>query len=131
MCNPSDSLKTKVYTSLREKFDKDFNKEISKWHDSQYARGLRKKDIDDINFDTFKDLEYLKSTGGETFYSKEYWYMLEKLVEKDYANNISIINVTTNTIALDEYKLNLLKNFKRTKIYSSVDGAVTCERESR
>ena len=122
MCNPSDSLKTKVYTSLREKFDKDFNKEISKWHDSQYARGLRKTDIDDINFDTFKDLEYLKSTGGETFYSKEYWYMLEKLVERDYAKNISVINVTNNTIALDEYKLDLLKNFKRIKIFSSVDG---------
>ena len=42
MCNPSDRLKTKVYTSLREKFDKDFNKEISKWHDSQYMRTPRK-----------------------------------------------------------------------------------------
>ena len=122
MCNPSDSLKTQVYTKLKEKFDKDFKSEINKWHESRYARGLRKSDIDGIDFTVFKDLEYLKSTGGETFYSKEYWYMLEKLAEKGYAENIMIINVTNNTIALDDHKLDILKQFKKIKIFSSVDG---------
>ena len=55
-----------------------------------YARGLRRTDIDELDFEIFKNLEYLKSTGGETFYSKEYWYMLEKFItQKGYAKNIT------------------------------------------
>ena len=48
--------------------------------------------------------------------------MLEKLAEKGYAENIMIINVTNNTIALDDHKLDILKKFKKIKIFSSVDG---------
>ena len=118
MCNPNDSMKTKMYIPIREKY-KQFDS--SRW-ENLYARGLRKSDIDALDFSVFKNLEYLKSTGGETFYSKEYWYMLEKFIDKGYAQNITIINVTNNTIPLDKTKLEIFKNFKRVKIFSSVDG---------
>ena len=119
MCNPSDSLKTKMYIPIREKYDQ---KNLGKKWDSLYARGLRRTDIDELDFEIFKNLEYLKSTGGETFYSKEYWYMLEKFISKGYAKNITIINVTNNTIPLDDNKLDIFKQFKKVKIFSSVDG---------
>lgn len=119
MCNPNDSLKTKEYIPIRKKY---FQSENKKWDNSLYARGLQKKHIDDIDFDIFSDLEILKSTGGETFYSKQYWYFLEKLIEKGYAKNINLINVTNNTIALDDDKLRIFNCFNKIKIFSSVDG---------
>ena len=48
--------------------------------------------------------------------------MLEKFIDKGYAQNITIINVTNNTIPLDKTKIEIFKNFKRVKIFSSVDG---------
>lgn len=119
MCNPSDSLKTKEYIPIREKY---LQYASNKWNDSLYARGLQKKHIDDIDFNIFSDLEILKSTGGETFYSKQYWYFLEKLIEKGYAKNINLINVTNNTIALDDDKLRIFNSFNKIKIFSSIDG---------
>ena len=118
MCNPDDSLKTKAYSPLRDKYDIVENK----WQSSMYARGLRKSDIDEIDFNSLNNLEWFKSTGGETFYSKEYWYMLTKVIEHGLARNISLINVTNNTIPIDDEKLTILKEFKHVTIFSSIDG---------
>ena len=86
-----------------------------------YTR-LNWQDSPEQRLSVFRNLEYLKSTGGETFYSKEYWYLLEKLIDKGYAQNITIVNVTNNTIPLDKTKLEIFKSFKKIKIFSSVDG---------
>jgi|TARA_B110000444_G_scaffold95849_1_gene90761 sulfatase maturation enzyme AslB (radical SAM superfamily) len=118
MCNPDDSLQTKAYSSLRDKYDVNENL----WESKPKSRGIRKDDIDQIDFDTFKNLEWFKSTGGETFYSKEYWHMLDKLIEHGLSKNISLINVTNNTIPIDNKKLEMFKQFKRVTIFSSIDG---------
>ena len=55
-------------------------------------------------------------------YTNSYWRLLERLVEHGFSKNISLMNVTNNTISLDNDKLALLDNFKTIKIYSSVDG---------
>ena len=79
-------------------------------------------DIDLIEWNYFDKLEFLKVTGGETFYTKEFWYFLEKLIEHGMSPNITLIVVTNNTVPLDDNKLDILKNPKRIKSYSSVDG---------
>ena len=118
MCNPDDSLQTKAYSSLKDSYDILKND----WEQNPTARGIRKSDIDEIDFNTFKNLEWFKSTGGETFYSKEYWYMLNKLIEHGLSENISLINVTNNTIPIDKEKLEIFKQFKHVTIFSSIDG---------
>jgi hypothetical protein len=118
MCNPDDSLQTKAYSPLRDKYDVVKNK----WQSNMYARGLRKSDIDEIDFNSLEHLEWFKSTGGETFYSKEYWYMLNKMIEHGLAKNISLINVTNNTIPIDDEKFRILNKFKHITIFSSIDG---------
>ena len=118
MCNPDDSLQTKAYSSLKDSYDIIKND----WEQNPTARGIRKSDIDEIDFNTFKNLEWFKSTGGETFYSKEYWYMLNKLIEHGLSENISLINVTNNTIPIDKEKLEIFKQFKHVTIFSSIDG---------
>ena len=117
MCNTQDSLKTKVYRNIIKKYTKQEPNDFTK-----YARGLRKKDIDEIDYTSLQDLQYIKCTGGETFYTKEYWYFLNKLTEHGLSKNITLINVTNNTIEMDQEKINVLNNFKRVKIFSSVDG---------
>lgn len=107
MCEPADSMRTKKYPH---------------WDNVQAkARGYTKADIDSIDFDQLSNLQFLKATGGETFYTKSYWYLLEKIIEKGLAQNISLICVTNNTITLDKDKLDILKQFQRINIYSSVD----------
>ena len=122
MCNPSDSLTTKTYyqhvtTEYPSLSTKDNNK-----YQFAKGRGLRKSDIDNINWKQFKDLEYLKTTGGETFYTKEFWYFLNKLIENDLAKNISLIVVTNNTVQLTPDKIDTFKEFNKVKIFSSIDG---------
>ena len=75
-----------------------------------------------IDWKQFDKLEYIKATGGETFYTKEFWYFLEKVIDNLAPNIISLIIVTNNTVQLDNYKIEILKKFKKIKIYSSVDG---------
>lgn len=121
MCNPSDSLTTKQYY---EYVSDHFPAVLKKSSKNLYAkhRGLKKSDIDNIHWDSFSDLQFLKSTGGETFYTKEYWYFLEKLIEKDFAKNITILVVTNNTVEIDNKKLEIYKQFNRVKVFSSLDG---------
>ena len=107
MCEPADSLRTKKYPHWSNITPK--------------ARGYTKADIDSIDFNLFTNLKFLKATGGETFYTKSYWYLLEKFIEKGLSKNITVIMVTNNTIALDEEKLSILKNFFKINIYSSID----------
>ena len=116
MCNPMDSLRTKRYKNMFESL------QVNKDWNNINARGYTKHEIDSIDISTFEHLKILKATGGETFYANSYWRLLERLVEHGYSNNISLVNVTNNTISLDKDKLELLDNFKTIKIYSSVDG---------
>lgn len=122
MCNPSDSLTTKKYYDYVNSTHPGIMSKYSQKLRFAKFRGLRKSDIDNINWEQFKDLEYLKSTGGETFYTKEYWYFLEKLIEKGMSKNITLMVVTNNTVELDKNKLNIYKQFNRIKVYSSLDG---------
>lgn len=121
MCNPSDSLTTKQYYEFVHNQFPDILNKTSK---NLYARhrGLKKSDIDNIDWNLFSDLKFLKSTGGETFYTKEYWYFLEKLIEHGLSKNITLLVVTNNTVSIDETKLNIYKQFNRIKVFSSLDG---------
>ena len=122
MCNPSDSLKTKTYYEHVITEYSSLGSKINRKHKFAKGRGLRKSDIDNIKWDQFKDLEYLKITGGETFYTKEFWYFLNKLIENNLAKNISLIVVTNNTVQLTSDRIEIFKEFNKIKIFSSVDG---------
>ncbi len=122
MCNPSDSLTTKQYFDYAHTTFPELLGNKAKKLRYAKLRGLKKTDIDSVNWDEYKHLEYLKSTGGETFYTKEYWYFLEKLIEHGIAKNITLLVVTNNTVELDETKLGIYKQFKRIKVFSSLDG---------
>ena len=107
MCEPADSMRTKKYPH---------------WNNIEAkARGYTKADIDNIDFSVLSNLKFLKATGGETFYTKSYWYLLEKFIEQGLSRNISIIIVTNNTIRLDSEKIRILNQFKRINIFSSID----------
>ncbi len=122
MCNPSDSLTTKQYYNFVEKeFPSAVDSTIKKYNFAKH-RGLRNSDIDNINWEQFNELEYVKATGGETFYTKEFWYFLQKLIDKDISHNITLLIVTNNTVSLDKNKLDIFKRFKKIKIFSSLDG---------
>ena len=121
MCNPKDSLVTKKYYEMvKDKFPT-VSVDNEKYTLGKH-RGLKKSNIDSIDWKQFDKLEYIKATGGDTFYTKEFWYFLEKVIDNLAPNIISLIIVTNNTVQLDNYKIEILKKFKKIKIYSSVDG---------
>ena len=122
MCNPSDSLTTKKYFDYVGNNFSDLMETSYKKNRVAKHRGLLKSDIDLIEWNHFDKLEFLKVTGGETFYTKEFWYFLEKLIEHGMSSNITLIVVTNNTVELDDNKLDIFKKFKRIKVYSSLDG---------
>ena len=122
MCNPSDSLTTKKYFDYVGDNFPDLRETRYKKYKVAKHRGLLKSDIDLIDWNDFEKLEFLKVTGGETFYTKEFWYFLEKLIEHGMSSNITLIVVTNNTVELDDNKLDIFKKFKRIKVYSSLDG---------
>ena len=62
-------------------------------------------------------------TGGEPFINKEFWGLLQDLIDKQYSYNISLL-LNTNLSTL-KYKnidiFNLLKHFKNVNIVCSID----------
>ena len=56
--------------------------------------GLRKANIDLIDWKQFNKLEYIKATGGETFYTKEFWYFLESRNQIDI--KLSFVRIDIN-----------------------------------
>jgi MoaA/NifB/PqqE/SkfB family radical SAM enzyme len=69
--------------------------------------------------DALPHIEYLEFTGGEPFLIMEHFALLEKLVERGYANKIDIHYNTNGTMWPVQSKL--WKHFKRVEIAFSID----------
>jgi organic radical activating enzyme len=87
-----------------------------KWHKNE------KNDeslVDKINW---KEIEYLKFTGGEPFLIPKTKIVLDHLIKSSNCKNINLNFSTNMTVKLDESMLNILSAFKSVEIVASIDG---------
>lgn len=77
--------------------------------------------LTDITYDLAKDLKRIKVAGGEAMLMPSFRHFLEQLIEFDVAKNITLVNITNCTIALDGWN-DLFKEFKKVEFILSLDG---------
>ena len=68
-----------------------------------------------------ENVNYIYLAGGEPTIIKENWKFLEKVVELGYAKNIKL-GVSTNLTNVQPKHIEIYNSFKKTLIYSSIDG---------
>jgi len=97
---------------------------------SQWAQELGHKiTIIDQDLTSVKDFIISPSvtsiyyTGGEPFINKEFWELLQALVDNKYSNNISLsLNTNLSTLKYKNIDIfDLFKNFKKVSIMCSID----------
>ena len=68
-----------------------------------------------------ENVNYIYLAGGEPTIIKENWKFLEKVVELGYAKNIKL-GISTNLTNVQPKHVEIYNSFKKTLIYSSIDG---------
>ncbi len=78
-------------------------------------------DINNLDRDSLRNLEWLKLAGGEVFLMPEHKQLLTYLVEHNISQNIELVYVTNNTVSAQPFT-DLWKHFKKIRLILSVDG---------
>lgn len=100
--------KTYTITNINNKYDSN----IVSWHDSPEWMN---------RFDEIKHrIRHLYITGGEPFVVKGHDKILDKLIECDFAKNVTL-EYDTNLSVINEKLLDKLKKFKTVNFYVSCD----------
>lgn len=76
------------------------------------------QDVVDNNLETFLNAKIIDVSGGEPFYTPQFRYLVDKLVENNYKGRLKVI---TNLTLLDDEYLEKLKKI-RSSIIISIDG---------
>lgn len=66
-------------------------------------------------------LEFLKFTGGEPLLIKKQFELLKKCIELGYSKNIRLQYITNGTVKIQDYMLDIWKEFYHTEILFSID----------
>jgi len=69
----------------------------------------------------FKDLQFLKLTGGEPLMEEQNYQLMEQFIEWDIAKNI-MLDINTNGTFMNKRLVNIAKNFKLVKLHISLEG---------
>ena len=69
----------------------------------------------------FKDLQFLKLTGGEPLMEEQNYQLMEQFIEWDIAKNI-VLDINTNGTFMNERLVNIVKHFKLVKLHISLEG---------
>ena len=69
----------------------------------------------------FKDLKFLKLTGGEPLMEDQNYELMEQFIEWDIAKNI-MLDINTNGTFVNDRLTNIAKNFKIVKLHISLEG---------
>ena len=69
----------------------------------------------------FKDLQFLKLTGGEPLMEEQNYQLMEQFIEWDIAKNI-MLDINTNGTFMNERLVNIVKHFKLVKLHISLEG---------
>ena len=69
----------------------------------------------------FKDLQFLKLTGGEPLMEDQNYQLMEKFIEWNIAKNI-MLDINTNGTFVNERLVNIVKHFKLVKLHISLEG---------
>lgn len=69
----------------------------------------------------FKNLQFVAFRGGEPFYEKTNIYILEKLIEFGWNDQITL-DISTNATVVDKKFFELMKKFKKVILYISIEG---------
>jgi MoaA/NifB/PqqE/SkfB family radical SAM enzyme len=69
----------------------------------------------------FKDLYFLKLTGGEPLMEDQNYEIMEQFIEWDIAKNV-ILDINTNGTFFNKRLYNIAKNFKMVKLHISLEG---------
>jgi len=105
MCVPNSSSKVKKVWDILGKTDK-FVVDSLSWYD--YIR------------ENYKSIRYLDITGGEPFYHKNTKKILQFMIEKKVAKDVTLY-ITTNLTLIDQSIVDILKKFKEVVIRVSID----------
>ena len=71
--------------------------------------------------DNSETIRYIDVMGGEPFYHKKTKQLLQTLVDRQHAENITLY-IVSNATKIDEKTISLLKNFKEVVLTISTDG---------
>ena len=123
-CSPHSSSffvkeinKTKTDVTLfKENFQRQYKKYNSvtvNWYEDSSFWDKIEKYLENVN--------YIYLAGGEPTIIKENWSFLEKVVELGYAKNIKL-GISTNLTNVQPNHIKIYNSFKKTLIYSSIDG---------
>lgn len=123
MCSPHDSSQwvseyKKVYPIIQSKIIKkqmvwDKNNHNNFWHENP-------KFWEQI-YDQIPNITQLYFAGGEPLMIREHKKFLEEVINRGYANNISL-RYNTNGILIDDEIIEIWKQFKKVKVGVSLDG---------
>lgn len=109
---------------LKEEYDLDVEKTISfRDYKQQNTVDL----ISDLKFydsfieDTLPNLKDIGFLGGEPLMIPEFWNIIEKIIEKGLADQITL-NISTNCTIWEQRREHLLSKFKNVNIFCSIDG---------
>ncbi len=69
----------------------------------------------------FKDLQFLKLTGGEPLMEEQNYQLMEQFIEWDIAKNV-MLDINTNGTYMNERLMNIAKHFKLVKLHISLEG---------
>jgi len=78
-------------------------------------------DVDSDFYDVLTTVDIIGFTGGETIMQKQVHELIDYLIEKDLAKNISI-NILTNASKYPENLIDKFKEFKKVAYTISIDG---------
>jgi len=84
-------------------------------------RSIVLNDVDSDFYDVLTSVEIIGFTGGETIMQKQVHELIDHLIEKDLAKNISI-NILTNASKYPENLIEKFKEFKKVAYTISIDG---------
>lgn len=119
-CNAACMSCTDSYSSLWEAQNKKFNiKTADDYPDPQDNEQVVEDLFNKFNFKYLTDLNFL---GGEPLISRANFLVIERLIDLEIAQNVSVMFTTNGSTRLTDEQINLLGKFKQVNFSYSVDG---------
>lgn len=90
---------------------------------NQKLQGLSKEDIDRIfsSRELLEEVTHVSIRGGEPFFERKNLYILRKIIEQGWSHQVTL-DFSTNAFTPDPAFLEILPNFRKTRIHISLEG---------